>query len=33
MFFRKVLNLTQYETKGLWAAKHVLLKGVKFNTA
>ena len=33
MFFRLVLNFTQYETKGLWAAKHVLLKSVKFKTA
>ena len=32
MFFRKVLNLTQYERKGLWPGKHVLLKSVTFYT-
>ena len=32
MFFRGVLNLTQYETKGLCPGKHVLLKSDKFNT-
>ena len=33
MFLWGVLNSTQYETKGLWEAKHVLLRRVKFNTA
>ena len=32
MFFWRVLNLTQYETNGLWPGKHVLLKSVTFNT-
>ena len=31
-FFRRVLNLTQYETKSLWPGKLVVLKSVKFNT-
>ena len=32
IFLWRVYNLTQYETKCLWAAKNVLLKRVKFNT-
>ena len=33
MFFSRVLIVTQYETKGLVAAKHVLLRSGKFKTA
>ena len=33
MFYCRVLILTQYETKGLREAKHVLLKSDKLNTA
>ena len=32
IFFWRVLNLTQYETKVLWPGKHVLLKSAIFNT-
>ena len=32
MFFKGVSNLTQYETKGLSAAKYVLLRSIKLNT-
>ena len=32
IFIRRVFNLTQYEKKGLWAAKNVLLMSVKLYT-